>query len=446
MSNTTKRGIWIATDDFRSRFDALALGDSARVTVYLPRDVVQKGRAYIAVVSRSEDSIEYLALARVGSSSGDLERKTTLGPFVPVALSAPLNEVLAGVPGPLRPHVRPPARRAVSVPPASFDALLNRLVACNAVSADRVDLLKELVRTHGKKNRVTLLEAVAFERDAVAVALNAFGGSAARQRVLNSVPIQADAPFIESLRRGPVRALEDQMIQNDLTQLLGAEVVQRFIIGAVQVESEHGSLTIVNANRTPIERTLGVDLVYYHHTYRSFTLVQYKRLTGTGRRAYRPSADASYGEEIARMKSLRCSERGDAIIDFRMLARPFYFKLCDAQQDHFMSRMLPGMYIPLDLWDILMASPTVKGPKGGVAVSFESAGRYMSNSEFSQLLRAGWIGTHVADEPQLSAILQSSLASGHSVLAAVHKKQPSPDSSLRDQRGRYASDEDWDGG
>jgi hypothetical protein len=36
---------------------------------------------------------------------------------------------------------------------------------------------------------------------------------------------------------------------------------------------------MINVNRTPIEKTMGADLVYYDNTYRSHVMVQYKMMT-----------------------------------------------------------------------------------------------------------------------------------------------------------------------
>ncbi len=105
--------------------------------------------------------------------------------------------------------------------------------------------------------------------------------------------------------------------------------------------------TGVNANRTGIEKTLGVDLVYYHHSFDCFTMVQYKRMTGgEDQPVYRPDSDASYSAEIERMKQFLTCRSNDSPCDvsaYRIGENPFFFKLCEAKQEQHWSRMLPGM-------------------------------------------------------------------------------------------------------
>lgn len=50
---------------------------------------------------------------------------------------------------------------------------------------------------------------------------------------------------------------------------------------------------VMNANRTPVERTLGVDLVYWNEQERAFVLVQYKKMVR--RRVGKDRYKESYG-------------------------------------------------------------------------------------------------------------------------------------------------------
>jgi hypothetical protein len=41
--------------------------------------------------------------------------------------------------------------------------------------------------------------------------------------------------------------------------------------------SSNRYVTIMNVNRRPLEKVMGVDLVYFHHDYRAFVMIQYKK-------------------------------------------------------------------------------------------------------------------------------------------------------------------------
>ena len=56
------------------------------------------------------------------------------------------------------------------------------------------------------------------------------------------------------------------------------EVARRYQTGIAVLENARERLTIINCNRQKVEETPGVDLVYYNHTFKSFVMVQYKRM------------------------------------------------------------------------------------------------------------------------------------------------------------------------
>lgn len=238
------------------------------------------------------------------------------------------------------------------------------------------------------------------------------------------------------------------MIDNDLATFPGATAIRRHLVGAVTISVDSGTLTIVNANRTGIERTLGVDLIYYHHSFKCFTMVQYKRMTGSTNPVYRPNSDASYHAELTRMRGFLKESAADIAQDpdaYRLGANPFFFKLCAAQQEQHWSRMLPGMYIPLDLWERLVSSETALGPQGGLAFGYENTHRRFNNSEFVRLVRGGWIGSCGDDSTRINEIIEHELAADKSVIAAIHQERKSSEEFLRDTRGRFASEDDPDG-
>jgi hypothetical protein len=138
--------------------------------------------------------------------------------------------------------------------------------------------LSKVVEAREDAKSVSLPEIINFERDAAAVSMEVFRGARTRQRYLGASPVSSDAPFIRALERSGAEILEDRMIDHDFSSFPGAKAIARHMVGAARIRTQSGTLTIVNANRTGIESTLGVDLVYFHDVFNSFTMVQYKRL------------------------------------------------------------------------------------------------------------------------------------------------------------------------
>ena len=137
--------------------------------------------------------------------------------------------------------------------------------------------------------------------------------------------------------------------------------------------------------------------------------------------SYRP-VDKSYAAEINRMESFQRKSNGIAEScpsDFRLNNELFYFKLCPADiKEPLSTKMIPGMYIPLVYWKLLLFSDSTLGEKGGRKVSYSNVDRYINNTLFTELVQNGWIGSQVSDTEQITKQIQESIAGGNSVVLA----------------------------
>lgn len=104
--------------------------------------------------------------------------------------------------------------------------------------------------------------------------------------------------------------------------------------------------------------------------------------------------------------------------------------------------MVSGMYVPLVLWRRLLRSPAVRGPRGGIAVTWENTRRRFNNGEFTGLLRNGWIGSAAGESKLLSKIIKGVLASDHMLVLAATSEGPRTMDYRRDDLGRFAPDDD----
>ena len=143
----------------------------------------------------------------------------------------------------------------------------------------------------------------ALERDAVVTSLEVFGGTTFRKEILRSTqPVtNSTASFLSRLTHYEIR--EDTQIAFDAITFPGFQLARQHVVGAVEVANSMGQrLTILNCNRQTLEHTLGVDLIYYSHHYRSFVLVQYKRLVAQsrGKPVYHPDSDPNYKVELGK--------------------------------------------------------------------------------------------------------------------------------------------------
>ncbi|TWU62305.1 hypothetical protein V7x_40340 [Crateriforma conspicua] len=290
-----------------------------------------------------------------------------------------------------------------------------------------------------------------FERDAVVTSLETFGGTRFRKEILRGTePASPTTPsFLQQLSHYDIR--EDTQINFDAISFPGFKVAEAEVFGAVQVVNSVGqTLTIMNCNRQPLEHTLGVDLIYYSHSYRSFVLIQYKRLTSESGSTpvYRPDSDRNYSGELQRMNdaarelsSLIPNDGG--INSYRLGNEAFYFKFCEARQKSALDAgMISGMYIPLGLWNQFVRTSEARGPRGGLRIDWDNHPRSLNNSRFCQLLKEGWIGSSAKQTERLDYIIEGTLAGKKMlVLAATSPSDSRPD-QLRDDLGRFTEVDD----
>jgi hypothetical protein len=270
-------------------------------------------------------------------------------------------------------------------------------------------------------NRGSAAEIVAMEKDAVGVALDIAGLDRAPIGEPGEVENEEETPFLSRLQRASL--VEDQIINHDAGVFADWDLVRRSVVGAIDFEQDGKRLTVINVNRLAPEHSLGVDLIYYHHTYDAFVLVQYKRMRREEveeqeRLVYRP--DAHHRVQVEQMRQLGTAADPTMPREFRLSPDACYFKLCNPETlDPYSTTLLPGMYLPLELSELLIASGEIDGRSGGAAFSYETVRRRLSNTLFTDLVQAGWVGSRGDVSARLRPIIEFMVENGRSVVLAV---------------------------
>jgi len=227
------------------------------------------------------------------------------------------------------------------------------------------------------------------QNDAVELALKAFGLD--KQALAAQVDTTGGSDSCLQFYEASIN--EDNLIAHDAHDVPGYELFKSDATGhAVFVHGED-RLDIYTANRGPLEKALGVDLIYANMTQRNIVMVQYKMLEREAPKkegapatwVFRP--DRRFWDQRKRMNAL---QKVAASSDYRFNPEPFYFKFTK----RFGARAQGSMILPREHLDIFLNSDDAKGPKGGLRVSYEGLrGRYLRETEFLAMVRSGYIGT-----------------------------------------------------
>jgi len=268
---------------------------------------------------------------------------------------------------------------------------------------------------------------LAAQKDSVAVALNIAGIDRDELLTWDPLPVEGIQPrsFLDGLES--VRLRERQMITQDLRKFPGCDEVRSGPHSSTVFTGPNCVLTVIMTDLLPLEEVTGTDLIYFNESYKSCVMVQYKAMSNDPNPVFRFANDKDLPGEIQRMQHVQAqlSVLQDTLAkeDFRLNKNPFFLKICPRlvlNPDD--TEMIKGMYIPLDLWTRIEADESMVGPKGGRLISFENAGRHMTNSDFAALVSKGWIGTNQNQSKDLDSFICETLSSGRSLTFAVQER------------------------
>ena len=446
-----KSGLWLTVGGGKLA-DAVAnsIDNQEQFSTTVIQSEIKPRSAELVLVSLNGRLIDYAGISQAGRRVATGQITIAISNLKEIGVSC--KELDAALPPRFSKRFRVPPDGAYRPTPRLWEEILKAIRGKIPAGGSAIDALNRTVAA----SQVPLgrikggLEV--FERDAVASALQVFGGSAFRKKVLRAAgaPVKGDkAPFLSRLREVPIR--EDPQITHDQVEFPGMRISRRDVIGSVVLTDGIDYLTVLNCNRQPLEQTLGVDLIYYSHRFDSFVLVQYKRMREgrTGGAEYRPGSDPNHEKEVERMLkteeflNAQPKDESTSTSDFRLSEHPFYVKLCEPKAKAALDAgMVSGMYVPFELWCRLLAAPAARGPKGGVVITWDNCLRRFNNGEFTNLLRHGWIGSAAGESKALSAIVEQVLSSGRMLVLAETSRGRGSKDFRRDPLGRFAADDD----
>jgi hypothetical protein len=222
--------------------------------------------------------------------------------------------------------------------------------------------------------------------------------------------VDDDSSAVELLN-GPAYLLEDQVIAHDTRDIPGWDLIESDMTGMAVFTKGVSRLTVFTANRGPIEKATGADLVYINNEQKNAVLVQYKMLEQEERNrdgeerewVYRP--DKQFNAEVERMKKFKLKPAKGT--DYRLNYNPFYFKFVKRIEHDLRNA---GLIVSLDHLTSVLDSKISRGKKGGLRINYKVLdGRYLRKGDLVGLIRSGYIGTTESDSKAILELIRRSL-------------------------------------
>jgi hypothetical protein len=366
---------------------------------------------HLALLLNDENQIQWLGRAQGRKSASDSHRRVEIAEIVEVD-----SKSLADLDGHLPKRYRGKFPRGVLSEPHGR-AVVKALLVLYTDLADVISALSRQERFRLPRGRRGL--ALNEQRDGTGLLLDIAG--IGREPLAAMRPMtQQQISFLQSLRSRS--ASEETIINHDVSRFSGLLPVQSGHIDWHVFRGQGRQLLVSNINMEPLEKTLGVDVVYFNQTFQSFVLVQYKRLVRNGPSAegeselyYRPERNLHL--ELERMKNVD-QLYGNAQGDYRLDRGACWLKLCDsAARIKNPQDLIKGMYFSREYFLELME--ICKGPNGGVRIGYANAPRHINNTMFTQLVKDGWIGTTGTGTTELVSVVRQVLESRRSVVLGI---------------------------
>ena len=320
--------------------------------------------------------------------------------------------------------------------PPTWNTLISALKSLRPYTATELDDLLQLrilpVIDIDQPGFVTMAE----EKDAVNLILRLAGFDPI---ILTKAPLPQEKPlhYLEyaqpilqpTLNGQQHQLLEDQMINHDANVFGDWIRVRAEQAGPIRFIRNGQLLTTMNVNRHSVERTLGVDLLYYHHLYRSYVFVQYKRMDKGKRTPWHYRPDEQCHKQLHKMQAererLRTVDQSlGTLADYRLRSEMFYFKLCRSITDEpYSTNMIDGIYLPLDYWEVMLEN--MKDRQDKVIFNEGNIGRNFNNTLFIELVQNGWIGARCLQASLLDDVIGYVVDQGHSLILGSLTPWPS---------------------
>lgn len=408
------------------------------------------GKRCLSLLSFEEDVISYLALAIKGRRVVTSKDRVEFSSFVDLD-RLPISAIQDRIePRLVQYFIRSSTGAGGTVPPSTWSAIIDAMLKERPSIEREVHRLEGLVKYSGVKIQGGVSELLVQEREALGISLDIFsGGAALRKKVLGewapdeasievhdeesytaqmAAPSESTRSFIEGVSQRYFQ--EESTIQHDLFSWDGAP--DAHVSGVSTFNQGRRRLEVIYANRNALEKTLGVDLIYYNQAFNSFVLVQYKLMSeeSDGQFIYRP--DGQLAKELERMDEF-CggfpdNEKLTNDQDYRLSDDPFLLKLVPNKGLAPSSgELIKGMYLPRRYVHFLLGPHGPTGPLGGQIVSFENARRYLSNTEFSQNINAGRIGSWGKKTGVIKDLIRSYYETGRAVVVARESQREEPE-------------------
>ena len=429
--------------DEEQRNELLKAGQDAGIESFtdaltIPDLAIRTSR--VAALSFSETTLDFLSLVTKGKQVVTSKSRVEFSELLDIG-EISFNEINFRLKENLHQYfVRSSSGRGKRIPQKTWEQLINIIKILRPQLAGDIDRLETLGLYSGFHLTGDDADYLLQQREALGTALDIFSGSSKlRSQVLRgwAPPTDSITNINEKDRNGnlvtttnqsrnflaglPSRFIqEESALQHDLSNWPSA--IAKMEAGYCQFSLGDRRLDVIYANRNQLESKLGVDLIYYNENFSSFVLVQYKLMRKEDDKfVFRP--DSQLDDELQRIDKFMENYPPDSSFSdhtgYRLNSDGFFIKLVPNQGLRPASGdLIAGMYLTREYVQFITGPHATTGPRKGRVITFDSAPRYLPNTDFAKLVEYGFIGTRGSQSKVLEDLITSFMIDGKTMIIA----------------------------
>ena len=379
----------------------------------------------VCFITNESGEIIHIGLGKRGMRAGTDLRRLNIEDIFELKKPVSATRIANTIGSRVKPHLINKIKYGGLFSPKCFEEFLDAFLR---TAPDTIPLLDKY--SQSRQLRISRLskntkKSLAEQKEAVLTAMNIAGIDRDNAQGWDYDEVEKPVSFLDGIAQ--VRLREDSMIINDLSNIPGFDLIKSTKYSSSVFENNKTRLTVLLANRLPLEELLGTDLIYYNEDFKCFIMVQYKTMEKEGGKSVFRLPNLQFSEEISRMdsiiQSLKSTNGNGFIHDYRFNENPFFVKICPRLEfDPDNVGLSTGMYIPLDYIKMLEKDKCIEGERGGKAISYDNVGRYLDNTGFKTIIEGGWIGTNQNQSLLVEKIIKDILENGKTAVLAIKKK------------------------
>jgi hypothetical protein len=271
----------VPSDRVQALLDGIDKGQS--ISQPVPEFDYSRSTTMLVLLSFRNDEITHVGDGVKGRGGGTQQDLLRISNVEKLPRTVTFDTLAQKAPSAVRHHLQERLQMGGALAPKSLGATVDALLEIEPRIAQRIARYSERRQAFVSSLSERSRENLALQKESLNAVLRIAGMDP--DVAINWLPPREGqiGNYLTGVQKPPVR--EDLMVVADAEGIPGFELVEKDIQTATKIFTKGTTrLRVTMANRQPLEKQTGADLIYFNETYSAFVMVQYKAMRDQLRR------------------------------------------------------------------------------------------------------------------------------------------------------------------